>query len=220
VEEKNVQPDAQPPSSATLLKSTALAAGVAAALLVTVVMPAEYGIDPTGIGNVLGLKKMGELKESLAHGAQLPNAAPSATPVAAGSAFSPPATDARATERAQPGSAPSGYGSEVAPAPRTDEMTVTLAPGAATEIKVTLEKGKTVSYSWSSDGGKVSFDVHGDSTQIKYHGYGKGSDQAKEGTLTAAFTGSHGWFWRNRTPRAVNIKLKVTGEHTAIKHLK
>ena len=48
------------------IPSTAVAAAVAAVLLVTVVMPAEYGIDPTGMGRLLGLKEMGEIKMQLA----------------------------------------------------------------------------------------------------------------------------------------------------------
>src|SRR3546814_16309696 len=43
-----------------------IAMAVAAALLVSVVMPSEYGIDPTGVGSALGLKEMGEIKQSLA----------------------------------------------------------------------------------------------------------------------------------------------------------
>ena len=47
------------------LRSTLIAAGVAAALLVTVVLPAEYNIDPTGIGGALGLAEMGAIKVQL-----------------------------------------------------------------------------------------------------------------------------------------------------------
>ncbi|KJR97716.1 MAG: hypothetical protein VR65_21955 [Desulfobulbaceae bacterium BRH_c16a] len=54
------------PSSAKLIKSTIVAAVVAAILLVVTILPAEYGIDPTGVGKVLGLTKMGEIKTSLA----------------------------------------------------------------------------------------------------------------------------------------------------------
>ena len=53
------------PSTKQLLKSTALAAAVAATLLITCILPAEYGIDPTGIGQAIGLKKMGEIKQQL-----------------------------------------------------------------------------------------------------------------------------------------------------------
>ena len=46
------------PSTGRLLRSTALAALIAGGLLVTTVLPAEYRIDPTGIGRVLGLTAM------------------------------------------------------------------------------------------------------------------------------------------------------------------
>ena len=58
------------PSSAQLLRSTIIAAVSALVILVTVVMPAEYGIDPTGIGRVLGLTEMGEIKQELAKEAE------------------------------------------------------------------------------------------------------------------------------------------------------
>lgn len=53
------------PSTSKLIKSTILAALGAGVLLVTVVMPSEYGIDPTGVGKMLGLTDMGEIKQSL-----------------------------------------------------------------------------------------------------------------------------------------------------------
>ena len=56
----NIPIDRELPSSKKLLKSTVLAAATAAVLLVTVVMPAEYGIDPTGIGKIIGLTSMGK----------------------------------------------------------------------------------------------------------------------------------------------------------------
>jgi hypothetical protein len=48
------------------VSSTILAMITAGALLVTVVLPAEYGIDPTGVGEKLGLKQMGQIKMQLA----------------------------------------------------------------------------------------------------------------------------------------------------------
>jgi hypothetical protein len=43
------------PSSRRLAKSVALAAMSAAAILILVVLPAEYEIDPTGFGQLIGL---------------------------------------------------------------------------------------------------------------------------------------------------------------------
>lgn len=67
------------PSSAKLIKSTIVAAVAAALLLVATILPAEYGIDPTGVGQVLGLTKMGEIKTSLAKEAAAQNSAEPAT---------------------------------------------------------------------------------------------------------------------------------------------
>jgi hypothetical protein len=50
------RPDpSQLPSTGRLLRSTLIAAAAAATLLTLVVLPAEYGVDPTGVGRVLGL---------------------------------------------------------------------------------------------------------------------------------------------------------------------
>ncbi|WP_428410589.1 hypothetical protein [Hyphococcus sp.] len=54
------------PSTARLLKSTAIALATALVILVTVVLPAEYGVDPTRVGSVLGLTEMGRIKMQLA----------------------------------------------------------------------------------------------------------------------------------------------------------
>jgi hypothetical protein len=54
------------PSPGKLLRSTILAAVSAAVILVAVVLPSEYGIDPTGAGRMLGLTDMGNTKMQLA----------------------------------------------------------------------------------------------------------------------------------------------------------
>lgn len=209
----NIPTDRELPSTGKLIKSTILAAITAGVLLVTVVMPAEYGIDPTGIGNAIGLKRMGEIKVSLAKEAaaeqKIAEMASSGEVVFPAETVPSPAPAESAT-------------AEVAANIRTDEMKVTLAPDEGTEIKVTMAKGKKVEYSWSSDGGKANFDVHGDSKEldIDYHGYGKGAEQMKEGVIEAAFDGNHGWFWRNRTSETITVTLKTSGEYTQIKHMK
>jgi len=45
----------QLPTSSRLLQATAAAAIAASVILVAAVLPAEYGIDPTGLGGRLGL---------------------------------------------------------------------------------------------------------------------------------------------------------------------
>ena len=63
-------PDRDLPTSQQLRRATILAVVVAASLLLTAVLPAEYGVDPTGLGRRLGLTQMGRLKQELAREAE------------------------------------------------------------------------------------------------------------------------------------------------------
>jgi len=82
------------PSTRALVRSTLIALAIAAAVLLTVVLPAEYGIDPTRIGRVLGLTQMGEIKVRLAREAAEDAAADAAAIEAAEAAADPSAAPA------------------------------------------------------------------------------------------------------------------------------
>lgn len=202
------------PTSRQLVRSTLLAAAAAGALLVTVILPSEYAIDPTGIGSVLGLTEMGEIKMQLAaeaaadaaRDAQIANAPPIAAPATTVE------TNTASTETAP--------AAGEAAATRTDEMQVALAPGEGAEIKVDAGEGARIAFDWSVAGGHVNYDTHADAPGISYHGYGKGRESTGEqGTLVAAFDGSHGWFWRNRSGAPVTVTLRTDGAYTAIKRV-
>ena len=200
------------PTTGQLLKSTGIAAAVASVLLVTVVLPAEYGVDPTRIGSVFGLTEMGRIKQQLAKEAEADAAADAAAVDAVPVAASPsPVAPAATVPAAAPTATPS--------VGRTDETVLTLQPDQGAEIKLVMEEGATARFTWTSSGGKINFDTHAHRPGVSYHGYGKGSSQREEGVLTAAFTGSHGWFWRNRTGQPVTITLKTIGAYTEIKRV-
>jgi hypothetical protein len=205
---------AELPTSAQLLKSTIIAIVAAIAILVAIVLPSEYGIDPTGVGRALGLTEMGEIKTQLAEEAEqdrirdLQNAAP-AEPAA-------PQQGSSLLDRIY---AEFLVGSAQAQEMRSDEMSVTLAPGEGTEIKLMMLKGARVNFSWDSDSAPVNFDLHGDGggENISYE---KGRGVAEgEGVLEAAFDGNHGWFWRNRTDAPVTVTLKTNGAYSDIKRM-
>jgi hypothetical protein len=197
------------PSSSALLRSTVIAAAVAALLLFTVVLPAEYAIDPTGVGRVLGLTQMGEIKMSLAQ-----EAAAAAAAEAAALAGGPPASAVPDTAAAVPAD------SAVAPT-RIDTTTITLRPNEGKEVKLEMPEGVSVSYSWTVAGGVVNYDTHGDPYDAPrefYHGYGKGlASPGDEGVLVAAFDGLHGWFWRNRTGSTVTVTLRTEGAYLGVR---
>ncbi len=194
---------AEQPSTRQLIRSTLIAAVSALVLLFTVALPSEYGVDPSGIGRALGLTEMGEIKTRLAR-----EAAKDAT-----------ATQAPHSEPAAAKAAASNAGASIGPAWR-DEMTFTLTPGQGTEVKLKMMEGDKAQYAWSVQGGVVNFDTHGDGTGRSVS-YEKGRRVANdEGELIAAFTGNHGWYWRNRGEANVTVLLRTGGTYSDIKRVK
>jgi hypothetical protein len=215
---------AELPSTRQLIRSTVVALVAASALLTTTVLPSEYGIDPTGVGRMLGLTQMGEIKVSLAAEATADaKAAPAAAGQTAPTVAAPPvAPDAAKVVATAPTAAPTSPAPAAAGGQR-HEMTITLRPGQAAEVKLDMRKGAQVTYVWQTSGGQVNFDTHGDPPNPPkdfYHGYGKGrAAMGDKGTLEAAFDGKHGWFWRNRGAADVSVRLNTAGQYTAIKRV-
>ena len=219
---------AELPSAQKLFRSTLSALVVAGVLLVTIVLPSEYAIDPTGLGSALGLTRMGEIKTQLAAEAQQePVTSQSSTtvmtesvPVAQVAVDS--VTPAPVTEpvAAVPQSIADRVPADADPAVGTDQMTITLQPNEATEVKMEMRKGARVEYRWATQSGVLNYDTHGDSKDIDYHGYGKGkASKGDSGVLEAAFDGKHGWFWRNRDGAPVTVILDTKGEYLSIKRM-
>jgi hypothetical protein len=215
------------PTSRQLLRSTLIAAVTALILLVTVVLPAEYGIDPTGVGRALGLAEMGEIKTQLAEEAEadrLRDQVPTAPPE--GQAVPRSLPDQRSglvgAILARLLVSPAAAQATGAGAARLDEITVTLEPGQGAEVKVGMRKGARTTYAWTVEGGIVNHDTHGepfgkpDDTHSYAKGRGVGGD---EGVLTAAFDGNHGWFWRNRGDRPVTVRLTTSGDYESFRRI-
>ncbi len=248
------------PSSRQLLRSTAIAFVVAAALLVTVVLPAEYGIDPTGTGRLLGLTEMGEIKTQLAeeaaadaHGsaaapapARAPveterldaierqlreimmvvtalqqdsaavrrdSAAVPATPGAVEEVTTPEAVE----QAAEPSKAVAEENEVPSPPAWRDEIEITLNPGQGVELKLVMAANAEAEFEWTANGSVLNFDTHGDGGGQSVS-YEKGRGVAEQaGVLRAAFTGNHGWFWRNRTDAPVTLTLRTRGDYSELK---
>ncbi len=184
------------PSARVLVRLSVMALLFVAVLGVAVVMPAETGRDPSGVGRLLGLAEMGRIKVALANEA-----------VAAVSG----ATVARVTSTA--------VGSRW-----RDSMTVVLQPNQGIEVKMSMRQSEKAYYAWTSEGGEVYFNMHGEPPNppkdFAAYRYGKGTSNAESGELVAAFDGVHGWFWRNRTEQLVTITVKTGGEYLVLKELK
>jgi hypothetical protein len=195
------------PTKRELARSTTIAVVAAVFILVTVILPAEYGIDPTRLGKVFGLTRMGEIKMQLAKEAKEIEQNQSVEQV-------PPAPIAETKKT--PTSATSQQ-------IQSDTLTVTLAPNEGVEVKIETLKGSVITYQWRTDTGKVNWDLHADPTDKKAQSYkySKGTNETgMSSQFTAVFDGKHGWFWRNRTNKTINITLDVSGNYTKVTEIR
>lgn len=188
------------PTLPQLIKATGVALILAAAILITTVLPAEHGIDPTGMGKALGLTRLNAPSEETA--ATLLPAASAATLPSSAAAVAPvlqtPAATVAKSEMPL----------------RSDEMSLTLQPGEGAEIKAFMRRGEQFVFTWAAEGGKVNFDMHGErpNAGAEFTSYWKDTQQTSaQGTFVAPFDGTHGWFWRNRGDKPVTVKVKVSG---------
>lgn len=211
----NIPSKAELPSTGKLITSTVIAMATAGVLLLTVVLPSEYAIDPTGVGRVLGLTEMGEIKTQLAEEAAADRAAETSAQIEAAAS----GVWVGETEAAPQGSpAEAGVAAPAAVAGgRQDELRITLAPGEGAEVKLVMKAGGKSNFSWTAVGGPVNVDVHGDGGG-KSISYKKDRNVTRdEGVMTAEFDGNHGWFWRNRGDAPVTVIVKAQGGHSEMK---
>ena len=160
-----------------------LAAGI---ILVGAILPAEYGVDPLGIGKRLGLTAMNDTARSL-------------------DAF-------QATRAAGAGGAPTIAPQDRSYQQET--VSFTLEPRGSIEYKYRLDKGEALLYSWKATA-PVNYELHAEPDGAP-QGYAesyekKDAKSGASGTLTAPFAGIHGWYWENPTGTAVTVTLSAAG---------
>ena len=160
---------------------------VAGLILVTIVLPAEYGADPLGTGARLGLLELGVIGQQVE------------------------AFDATTSTTAA-GQAAIIVGQE---RPFTnDTQEFVLGPREGIEYKYRLEKGEALLYSWTASEA-VNYELHAEPDGAP-RGYAQSyekRDATREasGTLTAPFSGIHGWFWENTTNEPIKVTLRSAG---------
>jgi hypothetical protein len=181
-----------PPSTRKLAITTAIAAAVAAVLVVAVVMPAEYGLDPLGTGRALGLTVLSGPPPSAKETAPVP-AATTLAPIVKG---------------------PVGNYSGLY---KVDAIEFELGPYEFLEYKYRLERGATMLYSWNASAVVIS-DLHGDedgAPKDAAQSFDKADRREANGAFTAPFPGIHGWFWENPGGEPITIKLKTSGFYSS-----
>ncbi|MEJ7670541.1 MAG: hypothetical protein WKH97_17810 [Casimicrobiaceae bacterium] len=185
------------PTARQLGKATSIAVLAASVILLTAVLPAEYGFDPTGAGKLLGLTAMSSSGKKEQDAVLAAAAAANQSQAANTGEVDVTAT---LTQSELP--------------LRLEEMSLVLPPGKGAEIKASMEKGGRFIYSWVSEGGKVEFDMHGEPRNAKgneFTSFSKALQSSDQGAFTAPFAGTHGWYWENCGKVPVTIRVKVSG---------
>ncbi|AZS20727.1 hypothetical protein [Caulobacter sp. FWC26] len=179
-----------PPDRKRLAIIVASATAIAAILFVGVVLPAEFGKDPIGVGKLTGLSKLAAPKEEVV------TTAPADQSVA------------RYTTTA--------YRSDVIDIPLNTADAG--RGGEELEYKVRMKTGDSLVYSWSVDGVTVPeefySDFHGESPpspKVKVIEYRQATGTSSSGSLIAPMDGIHGWYLQNQSAKAVVVKLRISG---------
>jgi hypothetical protein len=188
------------PSVKKLAGATVFAIALAAVILVVAVLPAEYGIDPVGAGQLLGLTRLSEESSAPLDLKALAEAKP--TPIGNRQLSTPLAlTDWNRSHTSR-------Y--------KVDSRKIELPVMGEIEIKYQMRKGANLVYSWESTG-KVQYEFHGepnagpDGTYQSYAIDDKEGVERGYGSFTAPFSGIHGWFWKNVTDKPITIQLLSSG---------
>lgn len=186
-----------PPSRKTLVKTTILSLAVALVLLVTVILPAEYNVDPLGTGRWLGLTEI---------------SAP--TVEAAAEPARPAGAELAPAQNGSLGQYPAEF--------RLDVYEITLQPYEYVEYKYQLAQGATMLYSWTA-GATVIQDFHGErpasaeggDKEPETQSYDKENRRGSNGSFTAPFAGIHGWYWENPGSDPIAVRLTSSGFYTS-----
>ncbi|EDQ00915.1 hypothetical protein [Shewanella benthica] len=207
-------------SIATLVKASVAAAAIAAVVLVTAILPAEYNIDPTGIGRALGLTEISQAAstsaantvESKATDKSASSVKNNETVFAFGQA-----TPVTSTEMANAPSVAQIAQARQTPGVRSDTVKINIPAGKGLEYKLLMDEFVHLEYEWSTGGEELYFDFHGEpkgDTTGYFESFSITTSDKMKGSLTTPFAGAHGWYWKNKTDSAIIVTLSTTGDYS------
>lgn len=188
----------------SIIKQILIALVIATVLLVSAVLPAEYNIDPLGIGKATGFSKLyvGDKEAENTAGSQTPHKVLTLDNVGSGDASPRPV--------AADNPAPASQLAE-----RTDEVSVLVPAGKGLEYKVDMLKYGRMKYEWITDKGELYFDFHGEVKNVNdyFESYTLAYANNMAGSMTAPFEGPHGWYFKNNSNEDITVKIKMKGQY-------
>lgn len=177
------------PTVPQLVRAIGIALIVATVILLVAVLPAEYGIDPTGLGRRIGLVRPPKSAIDMT----IPISAAAAATV---TKYEIPFRTDEMTLTLKP-----GEGAEIKATMKTGDSYLFSwsVEGGAVEFDMHGEHT-------DGSGGEASYAKGEDAS-------------SSHGSFQAPFDGRHGWFWQNLTWEPVTVKLKTSGFYTKIEKL-
>jgi hypothetical protein len=154
--------------------------------LVVAVLPAEYGIDPTGIGRKLGLTALNDTQRAIDAYAATKSAGAGGAPLIV----------------------PQDHGFQ------SETVEFKIAGRDFMEYKYRLDRGQALHYSWKATGPvNVEFHAEPDGAPKGYaESYEKlNGVESAAGTLNTRFPGIHGWYWENLGDKEITVTLSAAG---------
>jgi len=164
----------------TIVISSIIASLSAFFVLIAFIAPAEYGIDPTGLGKRLGLIALAQ---------------------------KPVQTTNKSIMQCPTGAKSADW---------QDIVLITVPAHSELEYKFYIAADELLNYEWSADGAALYFDFHGEpkgNTTGYFKSYQISTLSKASGSEKMPFTGSHGWYWKNKTAENVQITLKTKGQY-------
>jgi hypothetical protein len=171
-------------SVATLIKASIAAIVIAAIVLVLLILPAEYNIDPTGIGKALNLTSIAEAAEMASAEEVTP-----AVEVVQATHAAPERSDTVTIE---------------IPANKGLEYKLLMEKHAHVEYEWTTD-GEELYFDFHGE-------PKGDTTGY-FESFAITTSNNMKGSLTTPFAGSHGWYWKNTTDTPVIVTLSIKGSY-------
>ncbi len=170
-------------TNTALIKYTIFSLVFATIALLTIILPAEYNIDPTGIGHKLGLTVFSNTK---------PNIKAETTASVISTNSSPIAKIRSETIKV------------TVPAGRGIEYKFTMQQYQKLTYQW-ITNGAVLYFDLHGE-------PEGDTTGY-FESYAIATLNSMEGSFTAPFSGVHGWYWKNTSNKPVSVELIVKGEY-------
>lgn len=195
-----------------IIVATAFALLLGTIVVIGAVLPAEYGLDPTGMGKVIGFDKLYQPAEKNNEATVLVAAPQSAIKILKLEGGGSEPEVVKPEEANYP--APAKQYAE-----RSDSVLVSLKAGKGKEYKVKMLKHGRLKYEWITSSGIVYADFHGDVKQdnppkdIYYESFAIAYSNNMIGNLLTPYEGRHGWYFKNMTGNDITISIRLKGEY-------